>query len=216
MLKRIKKTYKRKYTRRKQTPIFDQGNCFLSESEDKRRRKHLSYFILFLASLLVIIPCLFLLKTRIEQNVFIDSEQEILKEQKAVTMVMLFYRHERSYPEYCQSLGLPLVNYPKVFSSHFAPHRDALDLYLKEKRGFGLEPAYRRLKTKFGQVIPKSVALNFEKMATILSDYQDKNVKLSHQEICGILEERSLDVLKTAVNPDYETIEHTFNVLKSE
>ena len=82
MLKRIKKTYKRTYTKRKKASILDQGNCFLSESEDKKRRKHLSYFLLGIAALLVIIPCLFLLKTRIEQEMFIASKQEVLEEQK--------------------------------------------------------------------------------------------------------------------------------------
>lgn len=216
MLKRIKKTYKRRYTKRKQASILEQGNCFLSESEDKKRRKNLSYFILALAALLVIIPCLFLLKTRIEQAMFIASEQEILKEQKAVTLVMLFYKNQKGYAQYCQSQGVVLENYPKIFSDRYQTHQVVLDHYLKEKKGLSLEQAYSKLRANFSRVIDKAVLMNFNLMATSLAPYQKEEKTLSHKDICEILENSASDIIQSDLNPDYLRIQEAFNVLNKE
>ena len=72
MLKRIKKTYKRRYTKRKQASILEQGNCFLSESEDKKRRKNLSYFILALAAFLTAVAFMDFTPTQkaVEKTIF--------------------------------------------------------------------------------------------------------------------------------------------------
>ena len=213
MLKRIKKTYKRTYTKRKKASILDQGNCFLSESEDKKRRKHLSYFLLCIAALLVIIPCLFLLKTRIEQEMFIASEQEVLKEQKAVTMVMLFYKHQKGYVEYCQSQGIPLIEYPKEFLSYFKTQSDILETYLKEKKGFSLDQSYYRLKDKFSRVLHKAILMNFNQMAKHLSSYQKEESVFSHKDVCVFLEEHASDIVKSEFNPDTLRIQEAFNIL---
>ena len=213
MLKRIKKTYKRTYTKRKKGSILDQGNCFLSESEDKKRRKHLSYFLLGIAALLVIIPCLFLLKTRIEQEMFIASKQEVLKEQKAVTMVMLFYKHQKGYVEYCQSQGVSLVEYPKEFLTYFKPQQDVLENYLKEKKGFSLDQSYYRLKDKFSRVINKAISMNFDNMATHLVTGQKEAISFSHKDVCLFLEENASDIIKSDLNPDSLRIQDAFNIL---
>lgn len=213
MLKRIKRTYKRKYTRKEQDFLFDKGNCFLSESEDKRRRKRLSYFILILAGLLVIIPSLFLLKTRIEQNMFVDSEQEVLKEQKSVSMVMSFYLHQQAYVDYCKSLGVSFNNYPDRFSDRFQKEYVLLNDYLIQKRGFGLDQAYIRLKNKFETAILKSVKTNFDKMAYELKSYHKDGLEMTHQDVCLLLDENADEIIQVYRHHDYLNIQNISKIL---
>lgn len=213
MLKRIRKTYKHKYTKRRQKSVLDQGNCFLSESEDKKRRKRLSYFILSLAALLVIVPCLFLLKTRIEQNMFIDSEAEVLKDQKAVSMVMVFYKHQNGYVKYCQDQGVALVQYSQIFSSFFEVQQSFFDNYLRSKKGIGLEPSYARLNGKFSRVIDKAIIMNFDKMALDFTGYNKNNEPLTHKDVCVILDEYATDIIEKNAHPDYLRIREAYQLL---
>jgi hypothetical protein len=213
MLKRIKKTYKRRYTKRKQTHILERGNCFLSESEDKRRRKRLSYFILGLAILLVTVPSIFLLKTRIEQHIFVSSEQEILKEQKTVTMVMTFYRHQVAYVDYCKSLGVSLVAYPTAFNEYFLTQKSVLEDYLKTHRKLTLHQAFTRLKNKFSYALQRAVEADFDKMAIDLKQYVPEQTQLTHTNVCQALETNAQTIINSYNHADYLNIKDISNAL---
>lgn len=211
MLKVLKKTYRRTQNRRKRVcKVFDRGNCFLSESEDKRRRKRLSYFILGLAGLLVVVPSLFLLKHRIEVSVFPVSQQEMQYNQQATTLSLMIYRHYVGYDEYCTKQGVPLNVYPAKFMERFQKEVDFLHGYLKGQRGTELGPNFSKLRYKFARVIDKTIVADFEKMKqTFQKEYQLPNPIITNKDVCLLLEEKATDLLKKGLIPDYAKIQKT-------
>ena len=215
MLKVLKKTYRRTQNKRKRVcKVFDRGNCFLSESEDKRRRKRLSYFILGLAGLLVVVPSLFLLKHRIEVSVFPVSQQEMQYNQQAMTLSLIIYRHYIGYDEYCTKQGVPLNVYPAKFMQQFQNEADFLRGYLKGQNGTEMGTVFSRLRYKFARVIDKTISADFEKLKqTFQKEYQLPSPITTNKDVCLLLEEKADDLLKKGLIPDYAKIQETSNGL---
>ena len=209
MLKVLKKTYKRTQQRRKKVcKVFDRGNCFLSESEDKRRRKRLSYFILVLAFLLVAVPSLFLLKHRIEVSVFPTSKQEMQQEQQSMTLSMVIYKHSVGYDEHCTKMGVPLNNYPSAFMEKFQKESDFLKGYLKGSRGEELGAIFSKIRYKFARVLQKAITTDFVRMKGVLAkEFQLERSSLSDKEVCSLLEEKAHDILSKELLDDFSRIQ---------
>lgn len=209
MLKVLKKTYKRTQQRRKKVyKVFDRGNCFLSESEDKRRRKRLSYFILVLALLLVVVPSLFLLKHRIEVSVFPTSKQEMQQEQQSMTLSMVMYKHSIGYDEHCTKLGVPLNNYPSAFMEKFQKESDFLKGYLKGSRGEELGDIFSKIRYKFARVLQKAITTDFSRMKGVLvRTYTLETPSLTDKDVCALLEERADDILSKELFFDFSRIQ---------
>ena len=208
MLKVLKKTYRRTQKKRKRVcKVFDRGNCFLSESEDKRRRKRLSCFILVLAILLVVVPSLFLLKHKVEVSVFPVSKQELQHDQQSITLAMIMYRHYVGYDEYCTKLGVPLNFYPAQFMAKFQKEADFLRVYLKGSRGEELGSVFSKIRYKFARVLNKSVASDFSHMKTAFQkNFQLESPLLTDKDICLLLEEKTSDILSKELSGDYVRI----------
>lgn len=215
MLKVLKKTYRRTQNKRKKVcKVFDRGNCFLSESEDKIRRKRLSYFILALAVLLVVVPSILLLKHRVEVSVFPVSKQELHHDQQSITLSMIMYRHYIGYDEYCTKLGVPLSNYPAKFMSKFQKEADFLRGYLKGSRGEELGSVFSKIRYKFSRVLNKTISADFDKMNLIFQkEYQLDPSQTENTAVCQLLEEKAEDILDRNLFKDYTIIQKMGSLL---
>lgn len=208
MLKVLKKTYRRTKSKRKKVcKVFDRGNCFLSESEDKLRRKRLSYFILGLACLLVVVPSLFLLKYKIEVSVFPVSKEEMYNDQQINTLSLIVYRHYIAYDEYCTKLGVPLNEYPAKFMGEFQNEVDFLRGYLKGKRASDLESIFSKIRYKFSRAVDRTTISDFDHLKIVLEkEYQLESSLFSHKDVCHLLEEKAGDILEKGLSSDYKKI----------
>ncbi len=217
MLKVLKKTYRRQQNKRKRVKIFDRGNCFLSESEDKQRRKRLSFFILGIAVILLMVPSFFFLKHKIKTSMFPTTEQEVQFNQKTMTLSLIIYRHYIGYDEHCTKMGVPLNNYPAVFISSFQPEADFIKNYFQDKTESDLSKDFSRLKYKFSRVLDKSISSDFVKMQQIfISEFSLPQEKISAKDVCHLLEERATDILKKSIHPDFQRIKSLSQELLTE
>lgn len=211
MLKVLKKTYKRtqQKRRKKSCKIFDRGNCFLTESEDKQRRKRLSFFILILAGLLFVVPAVFLLKYRIQDSVFPSSEQELIYNQKVKTLSLLVYRHYVGYDEHCTKLGIPLTMYPSEFEQRFTKEISFLRQQLKEKGGAGLSTHFSQLRYQFSRVLNKTIQADFDEMRSQVATQKGIGLnELTDKEVCSYLEENAKVLLNDRANSNLERIQN--------
>ena len=202
MLKVLKKTYKRtqQKRRRKSCKILDGGNCFLTESEDKQRRKRLSCFILVLAVLLVVIPAGFLLRHRIQKDMSSQQTQEVLYNQKIKTLSLLIYRHYIGYDEYCTKIGIPLNVYPSEFSNIFSKEMLLLRQNIEKKGEQGLSADFLKIKDQFSRVLDKAIKADFNDLRTFFASRQKMGQALTDNEICVLLDMHAKEVLSDERN----------------
>lgn len=206
MLKVLKKTYRRQQNKRKKNKIHDRGNCFLSESEDKQRRKRLSFFILAIAGLLIVVPSFFLLKHKIKTSVFPVAAQEVEYNQKAMTLSLIIYRHYIGYDEYCTAKGVPLNKYPAKFMDTFQKEADFIKMHFQEKNGTDLSKDFSKLRYKFSRVLEKNITADFEKMKQTLRSLFSLEEAITIEGVCRLLEEKTDNIFSQSMHSDYQKI----------
>lgn len=209
MLKVIKKTYRKTRLRKKdEDKTLLHANCFLSESEEKRRRKRLSCFVLGLAIVLIAIPSIFLLKHRVQTFFSADTQIEVKKNQDLMTLALLFYTHYRGFDEYCTSKGQPLTIYPERFMAAFPLEFTILTDKAKEYGIHGTEKWINQLKKRFEKPLEKTVVIKFVEIKKFFEQNSENKLNLSDQEVCKLLDEKAMDVLINKENKDYKTLKN--------
>ncbi len=222
MLKVLKKSKKRAPKKRTPKSIFKQpADCFLSEIDEKKRRKRLSCFILALAIILVITPVLFFWKQHFSHSLqWMSSEKiENRQEQEMMTLAALIYRHFNAYEAYCMRHDYPMHKYPKSFAVTFHKEMSVLDKRAKE-HGRSLEGLLNQVNRQFGPAFDRVLSKELKKMRDLLAQRQvggiDKNGahKLSVTDVCRLLDEHADIILTNPQIADFILIRKTAQQLE--
>lgn len=221
MLKVLKKSKKQRHAQKHNMElekVQKEHDCFLSENEDKKRRKRLSCFILGLAVLLIIGPSFFFLKHRFPATSLLTQQAAAQKDQEIMTLASLIYRHFNGYDAYCIKQGYRMNSYPKLFAKRFQNEMIILDQKAKEQ-GSSLEGVLNQIKQQFGPVFDRIIETELKTLrqqeAAKNPEVASKIQHISSADICRWIDENTTLILSDPENEDFIRIRQLANGLTS-
>lgn len=195
-------------------------DCFLSECEDKKRRKRLSCFILGIALFLIIGPGYFFFIQRFSTASRFSEQKIIEADQELMTLASLIYRHFNGYEAYCAKNGYKMQQYPKAFVAAFQSEMTLLDQQAREQ-GLSLESLLNKINVQFGPAFDRIIATELKELQQVVLANQKtpeslENTTVSVQDICRLIDENAALILSEPANEDFIRIRQVVSHLKQE
>lgn len=184
-------------------PFFKHKQC-LSEEQDKDRRKHLSFIMLCLASALVFVPAVLILKHRIENTIHFDKQIEMTQHQETMTVALIYYRYMQGYQDYCGQKAYKLENYPSVFEKNFQNEKTILEQKAKKMGFYSLRSLQKHLKKHFDSIIWRHIKKDMIFYKELAQGENHKDA--SEYDVCAFLDTHASELIQNNENPDFQKI----------
>lgn len=175
----------------------------LTATQDKIRRKRMSFCILTLAVALLIIPGFLFLRYKLSTQT--TDSQEIQQNQALYSVAAIVYRHTQAYPTFCRKKGYIMLHYRQTFLLDNKDVLLALDATVR-KNNLTSDNIIRQIHQGFSPVVQKSIAREFTRLRNNGLTNANGQPLTTDEAICQYIDENTSMWLKTEKKKDIDAL----------